>query len=89
MTDLKQIEKESRMQLREPSFQEELNKCKNGPKVPGLGTRHTKKYVFLVTDFELVWSFGMSLEGDFPEIEVPPNLRLLVTFDMSTEGVLS
>jgi hypothetical protein len=54
MTDLKQIEKESRMQLREPSFQEELNKCKNGPKVPGLGTRHTKKYVFLVTDFELV-----------------------------------
>jgi hypothetical protein len=29
----------------------------------------------------------MSLEGDFYEIEVPPNLELLVTFVMNFEGV--
>jgi hypothetical protein len=29
----------------------------------------------------------MSLEGDCHEIEVTPNLELLVTFDMSLEGV--
>jgi hypothetical protein len=29
----------------------------------------------------------MSLEGDCREVEVPPNLELLVTFGMSVEGV--
>jgi hypothetical protein len=29
----------------------------------------------------------MSLEGDCPEVEVTPNLELLVTFGMSSEGV--
>ncbi len=29
----------------------------------------------------------MSLEGDCHEIEITPNLQLLVTFDMSLEGV--
>jgi hypothetical protein len=32
---------------------------------------------------ELKWSFGMNLEGDFQEADVPPNLELLVTFGMS------
>jgi hypothetical protein len=38
---------------------------------------------FLVTDFE----FGGSLEEDCHEVEVAPNLELLVTFGMSLEGV--
>jgi hypothetical protein len=28
----------------------------------------------------------MSLEGDCHEAEVPPNLKLFVTFDMTLEG---
>jgi hypothetical protein len=32
-------------------------------------------------------SFGMILEGDCHEVEVTPNLELLVTFGMSLEGV--
>jgi hypothetical protein len=42
---------------------------------------------FLVTKFEFVGSFGMSLEGDCHEVEVTPNLEVLVTFGMSLEGV--
>jgi hypothetical protein len=42
---------------------------------------------FLVTKFELGWSFGKSLEGDCHELEDTPNLELLVTFGMSLEGV--
>jgi hypothetical protein len=42
---------------------------------------------FLVTQFEFGGSFGMSYEGDCNEVEVTPNLELLVTFGMSLEGV--
>jgi hypothetical protein len=42
---------------------------------------------FLATKFEFGASFGMSLEGDCHELEVTPNLELLVTFRMSLEGV--
>jgi hypothetical protein len=42
---------------------------------------------FLVTQFEFGGSFGMSLDGDFHEVEVTPNLELFVTFGMSLEGV--
>jgi hypothetical protein len=42
---------------------------------------------FLVTKFEFGGSFGMSLEEDYHEIEVTPNLELLVSFDVSLEGV--
>jgi hypothetical protein len=42
---------------------------------------------FLVTQFELGGSFGMGLEGDCHEVEVSPNLELLVTFAVSLEGV--
>jgi hypothetical protein len=38
---------------------------------------------FLVAKFE----FGRSYEGDCHEVEVTPNLELLVTFGMSLEGV--
>jgi hypothetical protein len=44
-------------------------------------------YKFLVAKFEFVVSFGMSLEGDCPEVEVTPNLELLVTFGMTLEIV--
>jgi hypothetical protein len=42
---------------------------------------------FLVTKFEFGQSFFLSLEGDCHEVEVTPNLELLVTFGMSLEGV--
>jgi hypothetical protein len=42
---------------------------------------------FLVTKFEFGGSFGMRLEGDCQEVEINPNLELLVTFGMSLEGV--
>jgi hypothetical protein len=42
---------------------------------------------FLFTKFELGGRFGMSLEGDCHEVEVNHNMELLVTFDMSLEGV--
>jgi hypothetical protein len=42
---------------------------------------------FLVTKFEFGGSFGMSLEEHSHEVEVTPNLELLVTFGMSLEGV--
>jgi hypothetical protein len=43
---------------------------------------------FLVTKFEFGVSFGMRLEGDCHELEVTPNLELLVvTFSMRLEGV--
>jgi hypothetical protein len=42
---------------------------------------------FLVAEFEFGESFGMSLVGDCHEVEVTPNLKLLVTFGMSLEGV--
>jgi hypothetical protein len=42
---------------------------------------------FLVTKFQFGGSFGMSLEGDCHDLEVTPNLELLVTFGMSLEGV--
>ncbi len=42
---------------------------------------------FLVPKFEFGGDFGISLEGDYHEVEVTPNLELLVTFGMSLEGV--
>jgi hypothetical protein len=42
---------------------------------------------FLVTKFEFGESFGMSLEGDCQEVEVTPNLELLVAFGTRLEGV--
>jgi hypothetical protein len=42
---------------------------------------------FLVTKFEFGRSFGMSLDLDCHEVEVTPNLQLLVTLGMSLEGV--
>jgi hypothetical protein len=45
------------------------------------------KSKFLVIKSELGEIFGMSLEGDCQEAEVPPNLELLVTFGMSLEEV--
>ncbi len=41
----------------------------------------------LVTKFEFGGSLGMSSEGDCHEVEVTPNLELLVTFSMSLEKV--
>jgi hypothetical protein len=41
---------------------------------------------FLVDKFEFGGTFGMSLEGDCYEVEVTPDLELLVTFGMSLEG---
>jgi hypothetical protein len=38
---------------------------------------------FLVTEFEVGGSFGLSLEGDCHEVEVTPSLELLVTFGIS------
>jgi hypothetical protein len=43
--------------------------------------------VLLVTKFEFGGSFGMSLEGDSHELEVTPNLELLVAFGMCLDGV--
>ncbi len=43
--------------------------------------------VFLVSKFKSGGSFVMSLEGNCHEVEVAPNLELLVTFGMSLEGV--
>jgi hypothetical protein len=40
-----------------------------------------------MANFELVKSFGMSLEGDCHEVQVTPNLELFVTFGMSLERV--
>jgi hypothetical protein len=45
------------------------------------------KFLVLVTKFEFGGSFVMSLEGDCHEVEVTPNLELLVFFAMSLEGV--
>jgi hypothetical protein len=42
---------------------------------------------FLVTKFEFGGSLSMSLKGDCLEVEVTPNLELLVTYGMSLEGV--
>jgi hypothetical protein len=42
---------------------------------------------FLVNKFEFEGSFGMSLEGNCHELEITPNLELLVTFSKSLEGV--
>jgi hypothetical protein len=38
---------------------------------------------FLVTKFEFVRSYSISLEGDYHDVEVIPNLELLGTFAMS------
>jgi hypothetical protein len=51
---------------------------------------HTTKHPegkFLVAKFEFGGSFGMSLEGNCHDVEVTPNLEVLVTFGMSLEGV--
>jgi hypothetical protein len=40
-----------------------------------------------VAKFEFGGSFGMSLEGDGHEVELTPNLELLVTFCMRLELV--
>ncbi len=50
-------------------------------------TRQQPEGKFLVTKFDVGGSFGMSLEGDCHEVEVTPDLELLVTFGMSMEGV--
>jgi hypothetical protein len=42
---------------------------------------------FLVTKFEFGGSFGMRFERDCHEVEVTPNLELLVNLGMSWEGV--
>jgi hypothetical protein len=42
---------------------------------------------YLVTKFDFGGSFGRSLEGDCHEIEVTPNLKLLVTYSMSLKRV--
>jgi hypothetical protein len=42
---------------------------------------------FLVIKLEFGEGFGMSLEGDCLEVEVTPNLELLVTVGVSFEGV--
>ncbi len=42
---------------------------------------------FLVTKLEFTGIFCMSLEVDCHEVEVTPNLELLVTIGMSLEGV--
>jgi hypothetical protein len=42
---------------------------------------------FLVAEFEFEGSLDMSLEGDCHELEVTPNLELLVIFGMKLEGV--
>jgi hypothetical protein len=42
---------------------------------------------FLITKFEFGGNFGISLEGDWHEVEVTPNLELLVDFGMSLERV--
>jgi hypothetical protein len=42
---------------------------------------------FLVAKFDFGVNFGKSLEGDCHEVEVTPNLEMLVTFGMSFEGV--
>ena len=55
---------------------------------PSLVTRNLpSEGKFLVTKFEFGGSLGMSLEGDCHELEVTPNLELLVTFGVSLEGV--
>jgi hypothetical protein len=41
----------------------------------------------LAGKFKLERSFGMSFEGDCHEVEIPPNLKLLVNFDICLEGV--
>jgi hypothetical protein len=38
---------------------------------------------FLVHKFEFRGSNGIRLKGDYPELEITPNLELLVTFGMS------
>jgi hypothetical protein len=57
------------------------------PKHPTLGTEPAPEGKLLVNEFEFGGSFGMSLEGDFHELEVTPNLELLVTFVMTLEGI--
>jgi hypothetical protein len=38
---------------------------------------------FLVIKFEFRGSDGIRLEGDYSELEITPNLELIVTFGMS------
>jgi hypothetical protein len=47
----------------------------------------TSEGKFAVTKFEFGKSFGISLEGDCYEIEVTPNLELIVPFGVSFKGV--
>jgi hypothetical protein len=42
---------------------------------------------FSVKKFEFGRSFGLNLEEDCHEVEVTPNLELLVTFNLSLKGV--
>ncbi len=42
---------------------------------------------FLVSKFEFGGSFVVSLEGDCHELEVTPNMELLVAFGMSLKGI--
>ncbi len=42
---------------------------------------------FLVAQFEFEGRLGVSFEGDCHEVEVTPNMELLVTFGISLEGV--
>jgi hypothetical protein len=50
-------------------------------KIRAHGAKIKKKYQ------RIGGSFGMSLEGDCNEVEVTPNLQLLVSPGMSLEGV--
>jgi hypothetical protein len=50
-------------------------------------TNRGKKDKFKFSKFEFRGSFGMVLERDWREVEVTPNLELLVLFGTSLEGV--
>jgi hypothetical protein len=50
-------------------------------------TGKCRRQIFSLNFFEFGGSFSISLEGDCHEVEVTPNLELLVTFGMSLEGV--
>jgi hypothetical protein len=47
---------------------------------------HSFKSKFLAGKFKFGGSFGMSLQGYCCEVEVTPDLALLVTFGMNLEG---
>ena len=68
------------------SFLSIENKQSNFTKNGMVGKRMCRGQI-LVTQFEFEDSFGSSLEGDCPEMDVTPNLELLVTLVMNLTGV--